>query len=159
MFIIAHTFRSFLYETVGDFCWTFCMAPEFLKRIAYEGFIPIGDCIAGHTNRRPKPTGSRHRLPPSPSVKTPFPPSSSSSSSVDDEHNVPQQRDTEMTVQSPGGNRIIILLPKLNRRRCIVTPNEIHVPRNARKRSRRFVMTVNQCFDAVNGKKGGKRER
>jgi Leu/Phe-tRNA-protein transferase len=43
-----------------------------------------------------------------------------------------------------------VILPKLHRERCVITlPQSLHVSKSARKKSRKFHLTVNKCFDQV----------
>lgn len=111
------------------------MGPEFLASVMREGFIPIAECIVGHSNRRTK--FSRDRLPPVQNSRV--------AASMDTQED---STDDPMHLEQPG-SRVIILLPKLNRLRCVLRCEDAHVAKNARKRSNRFSMTVNQSFDEV----------
>jgi Leu/Phe-tRNA-protein transferase len=43
-----------------------------------------------------------------------------------------------------------VLLPKLHANRCVITlPNDLHVSKSVRKKSKRFNITVNKAFDNV----------
>ena len=46
-----------------------------------------------------------------------------------------------------GTPRAICLLPKLHKKRCLLFYEDLHVSRSSRKHSRKFTVTVDQCFD------------
>lgn len=150
LFIRVFVLFVFLFRVLvssEDFCWSCHVGTEFFTSIIREGFIPIADCIVGHgTKPKKRP---RERIP-SQSEGAQIADRTSGSSTCQD-HQENQQTQSDVADSSPSElpSRVVILLPKLNRRRCILAPAEIHVPKNARKRSNRFSMTVNQAFDEV----------
>lgn len=110
-----------------------------MEAILKEGFIPIAECVVGR--KLPREISKRRHLPPQTGklgksiVEEPI------------EHNVHQAASSSSGDLS--GLRAIILLPKLNQKRCILNPKDVHVSKNTRKRSSRFTMTINQCFEGV----------
>ncbi|KAF0683689.1 Aste57867_24251 [Aphanomyces stellatus] len=43
----------------------------------------------------------------------------------------------------------VYLLPKLHEQRCVMDPQELHIPKQIRKKAKGFRLTVNEAFDDV----------
>ena len=82
------------HRLLGDFCWSLSFAPRFIRRLCFEGFLPIC-CELG------------------------------------------------------GGSGLFVLLPKLHAQRCVLSFEQLHVPRKVRQRAKQFRLTVNRAFDLV----------
>lgn len=116
-------------RNLGDFSWSIDFSVDFVARLLFHGFVPIctrlGDDDA-------ESEADDHE------------------SSPDQQHGKPDGMTSPAKRQNAVMEPLFVLLPKLHRKRCVVQHlQDLRVDRGARKRSRRFHLTIDAASSQV----------